>query len=123
MVDFGMTPQEFHDTLLEKRFHLRRAAEPERPFDWPDLDALLHQIEPVEPFFRLFVDGPVPAETYTREAMESGLRRRRLIPDRFTRLMAGGATLVINRMEMFSVEARRLCAEVERFAGYQTTAN
>jgi ribosomal protein L16 Arg81 hydroxylase len=65
----------------------------------------------------------VPAETYTREVMESGLRRRRLIPDRFTRLMTGGATLVINRMEVFSVEARRLCAEVERFAGYQTTAN
>ncbi len=123
MVDFGMTPQAFHDTLLEKKFYLRKAAQPERPFDWSDIDALLHQNEPVEPFFRLFVDGPVPAETYTREVMESGLRRRRLIPDRFTRLMAGGATLVINRMEMFSIEARRLCAEVERFAGYQTTAN
>jgi ribosomal protein L16 Arg81 hydroxylase len=123
MVDFGITPQEFHATLLEKRFYLRKAAHPERPFAWSDIDALLNQIEPVEPFFRLFVDGPVPAETYTREVMESGLRRRRLISDRFTRLMTGGATLVINRMEVFSVEARRLCAEVERFAGYQTTAN
>jgi ribosomal protein L16 Arg81 hydroxylase len=123
MVDFGTTPQDFHATVLEKKFYLRKAAHPERPFAWSDIDALLNQIEPVEPFFRLFVDGPVPAETYTREVMESGLRRRRLIPDRFTRLMAGGATLVINRMEVFSVEARRLCAEVERFAGYQTTAN
>ncbi len=123
MVDFGTTPQEFHDTLLEKTCYLHKAAHPERPFTWSDIDALLNQIEPVEPFFRLFVDGPVPAETYTREVMESGLRRRRLIPDRFTRLMTGGATLVINRMEVFSVEARRLCAEVERFAGYQTTAN
>ena len=123
MVDFGMTPQEFHDTLLEKTFHLRKSAYPAPGLTWPDVDALLHQIEPVEPFFRLFVDGLVPAETYTREVTESGLRRRRLIPDRFTRLMAGGATLVINRMEMFSIEARRLCAEVERFAGYQTTAN
>ena len=123
MVDFGTTPQEFHATALEKRFYLRKAALPERPFAWSDIDALLNQIEPVEPFFRLFVDGPVPAETYTREVMESGLRRRRLIPDRFTRLMAGGATLIINRMEVFSVKARRLCGEVERFAGYQTTAN
>ena len=123
MVDFGTTPQEFHATLLEKTCYLRKAADAERPFTWSDIDALLNHIEPVEPFFRLFVDGPVPAETYTREVMESGLRRRRLIPDRFTRLMAGGATLVINRMEVFSVEARRLCAEVERFAGYQTTAN
>lgn len=123
MVDFGMTSQEFHDTLLEKTCYLHKAAHPERPFTWSDIDALLNQIEPVEPFFRLFVDGPVPAETYSREVMESGLRRRRLIPDRFTRLMAGGATLVINRMEVFSVEARRLCSEVERFAGHQTTAN
>jgi ribosomal protein L16 Arg81 hydroxylase len=123
MVDFGTTPQEFHATLLEKTCYLHKAAHPERPFTWSDIDALLNQIEPVEPFFRLFADGPVPAETYTREVTESGLRRRRLIPDRFTRLMTGGATLVINRMEVFSVEARRLCAEVERFAGYQTTAN
>jgi ribosomal protein L16 Arg81 hydroxylase len=123
MVDFGTTPQEFHATLLEKTFYLRRLAHPARTFAWSDIDALLNQIEPVEPFVRLFVDGPVPAETYTREVMESGLRRRRLIPDRFTRLMNDGATLVINRMEVFSVEARRLCAEVERFAGYQTTAN
>ena len=123
MVDFGMTPQEFHDTLLEKTCHLRKLAHPAPSFTWSDVDALLHQIEPVEPFFRLFVDGPVPAETYTREVMESGLRRRRLIPDRFTRLMAGGATLVLNRMEVFSVKARCLCGEVERFAGYQTTAN
>jgi hypothetical protein len=101
MVDFGTTPREFRDTLLEKRFYLRKAAHPERPFTWSDIDALLNQIEPVEPFFRLFVDGPVPAETYTREVMESGLRRRRLIPDRFTRLMTGGATLVINRMAVF----------------------
>lgn len=123
MVDFGMTPQEFHDTLLEKKFHLRKLAHTAPAFTWSDIDALLSQIEPVEPFFRLFVDGPVPADAYTREVTESGLRRRRLIPDRFTRLMSGGATLVINRMEVFSVEARRLCAEVERFAGYQTTAN
>jgi ribosomal protein L16 Arg81 hydroxylase len=123
MVDFGITPQEFHATALEKTFYLRKAAQPQRPFAWSDIDALLNQIEPVEPFFRLFVEGPVPAETYTREVTESGLRRRRLIPDQFTRLMTGGATLVINRMEVFSVEARRLCAEVERFAGYQTTAN
>ena len=123
MVDFGTTREEFHAAVLEKTVYLRRAAHPERPFAWLDIDALLNQIEPVEPYFRLFVDGPVPAETYTREVMESGLRRRRLIPERFTRLMTGGATLVINRMEVFSVEARRLCAEVERFAGFQTTAN
>ncbi len=123
MVDFGTTPQEFHATLLEKKFHLHKAAFQERPFAWSDIDALLHQIEPVEPFFRLFADGPVPTETYTQEVTESGLRRRRLVKDRFTRLMTGGATLVINRMEVFSVEARRLCVEVERFAGYQTTAN
>jgi ribosomal protein L16 Arg81 hydroxylase len=123
MVDFGTTPQEFHATTLEKKFYLRKAAQQERPFAWSDIDALLNHIEPAEPFFRLFAEGPVPADTYTQEVSESGLRRRRLVKDRFTRLMAGGATLVINRMEMFSLEARRLCAEVERFAAFQTTAN
>jgi ribosomal protein L16 Arg81 hydroxylase len=123
MVDFGTTPGEFHSTLLEKKFHLRRSAQRERLFDWPDIDALVNQIEPVEPYFRLFANGPVPVETCTKEVVESGLRRRRLDKDRFTRLMTGGATLVINRLEVFSVAARRLCGDVERFAGYQTTAN
>jgi ribosomal protein L16 Arg81 hydroxylase len=123
MIDFGMTPQEFHTALLEKKFCLRKAAQPERPFSWADIDALVNQIEPIEPFFQLFADGPVPTDAYTQEVVVSGLRRRRLVKDRFTRLMTGGATLVVNRLEVFSLEAQRLCSEVERFAGYQTTAN
>jgi ribosomal protein L16 Arg81 hydroxylase len=123
MVDFGTTAREFHDTLLEKKFHLRRGAQPERLFTWSDIDALVNQIEPVEPYFQLFANGLVPAKTYTREVVESGLRRRLLDKGEFTRLIAGGATLVINRMEVFSMEARRLCGEIDRFAGYQTTAN
>jgi ribosomal protein L16 Arg81 hydroxylase len=123
MVDFGTTPQEFHRDLLEKTCYLHKAAQQDHPFTWSGIDALVHQIEPVEPFFQLFGEGPVPSDAYTQEVAMSGLRRRRLVKDRFTRLMTGGATLVINRMEMFSLEARRLCDEVERFAGYQTTAN
>jgi ribosomal protein L16 Arg81 hydroxylase len=123
MLDFGTTSQEFRASVLEKKFYLRKAAQRERPFAWSDIDALMTQIEPVEPYFRLFADGPVATETFTQDVTESGLRRRRLVKDRFMRLMSGGATLVINRLEAFSAAARRLCAEVERFAGYQTTAN
>lgn len=123
MIDFGTTPQEFHKTLLEKKPFLRKTAHAERPYSWAAIDELVNQIEPVEPFFQLFADGPVPTDAYTQEVVVSGLRRRKLAKERFSRLISGGATLVINRLEVFSLAAQRLCTEVEKFAGYQTTAN
>ncbi|MDR3415112.1 MAG: cupin domain-containing protein [Nevskia sp.] len=123
MIDFGTTSQRFYADLFEKSVHLRKGAFLQRPYTWPDLDLLLEQMEPAEPFFRLFGKGPLPPDTYSEEVQELGLRRRRLIRSRFDALLAEGATLVLNRLEVFSPPSRRLCAEVGRFTGQQTTAN
>ena len=121
MIDFGVSPEEFRAQLLDQRPQLfKRAVEPGQ-FSWADLNQLLFLIEPSEALFKLFAgDGVVPLEHYSEEVVELGLQRRRLHKERFSRLMAGGATLVLNRLELSSPQARRLADAVGRYTG-QTT--
>ena len=123
LIDFGMSPQQFREGLLEKNTHLFRGALLERTFGWPDLDQVLNVMEPSQPMFQIFKDGLVPEEVYTEPAVELGLQHRRLNKDRFAQVMNAGATVVLNRMESFSVIARRLCLEASRFTGHQTIGN
>jgi ribosomal protein L16 Arg81 hydroxylase len=51
------------------------------------------------------------------------MRRRRLNKVRFYGHLNAGATLVLNRFELLSVAAQRLCAAVSRFAGQPATSN
>ena len=123
VIDFGMTAQQFRDRLLEKNTHLFAGALLERNFGWPDLDHVLNVMEPIQPMLQIFKDGMVPEEVYTEPAIELGLQHRRLNKDSLAKLMRTGATAVINRMEIASVAARRLCLEVSRFSGHQTIGN
>jgi ribosomal protein L16 Arg81 hydroxylase len=120
MIDFGMTAKDFREKLLEQRPHLLKGALVEPGFSWPDLNALLFLIEPTESLFKLFSDGLVPAENFSREVVELGLQRRRLDKERFYRYIANGATLVLDRLELSSQVARRYSDEISRFTG-QTT--
>jgi ribosomal protein L16 Arg81 hydroxylase len=122
-IDFGLTPQEFRERHLEKTCYARKAALRVPAFTWADLDDILYQVEPTAPALQLFHEGLIPEEVYTEPAFELGLRRRRLNPSRFYAQMAGGATLVMNRVEAHSARLRRLCAEVARFMGHQTLGN
>ena len=122
-IDFGLTPQQFRERFLEKACYSRRTALRTPVFTWADLDDILYQVEPVAPALQLFHGGVVPEEVYTEPAFETGLRRRRLNPGRFYAHMAGGATLVLNRVETHSAKLRRLCSEVAGFFGHQTLGN
>lgn len=122
-IDFGTTPQDFRAGIFEQKIHHRRAALLEPAFAWADLDTLLHQIEPDERCLQLFNGGLIPQERYTEFAQELGLRRRRLNKERFHDELRGGATLVVNRLESYSLAARRLCREVARFAGHPSIGN
>ena len=123
MIDFGITPQRFQAECFEKKLHRHSGAFTERPVSWSDLDALLEQIEPAEPYFRLYRNGPVASDAYSEEIVDLGLRRRRLNKERFATVMRGGATLVLNRMELFCAAARPLCAAVAQFTNQPTTGN
>jgi ribosomal protein L16 Arg81 hydroxylase len=123
MIDFGMTSADFRGKYFERNPHLFRQALGERPFAWPDLDTLLQQNEPTPQGLQLFNRGLIGDETYTEDCSGFGLRRRRLNKVRFYGHLNAGATLVINRFELQSVAAQRLCAEVARFAAQPATSN
>ncbi|MDB5987257.1 MAG: hypothetical protein JWR16_2310 [Nevskia sp.] len=123
MIDFGIPAQDFREHLLEQRAHLYKSALQARPFKWSDLNTLLYQIEPVEPLFQLFSNGLVPADNFSEEVVELGTRRRRLHKDRFYKYMSSGATLVINRLELFAPAARHLADEISRYTGHTATGN
>ncbi|HEY5667208.1 MAG TPA: cupin domain-containing protein [Gammaproteobacteria bacterium] len=123
MIDFDLAPAEFHAEVSEQKPHLFRGALKERPIAWSDVDEMLHVIDPGLPIMRMFHNGPVPDNAYTEEDSGIGRARRKLSKARFYELLGGGATLQINWLEQHMVAAKRLCLEVARYAGTQTSCN
>jgi ribosomal protein L16 Arg81 hydroxylase len=123
MINFGLTPGDFRAMYFEQKPHHFRGALAERPVTWSDVDRLLYALEPGRPLMRMFHHGRVPEQAYTEETAEVGRSRRRLNKAKFYEYMRNGATLQINWLEQHSVAAKRLCLEVGRFAGTQTSSN
>lgn len=123
MIDFAISRAAFRERYFEKAPHVFRGALRERPLAWSDLDAVLQFNEPTAQGLRLFNRGLVPEHDYTEDCSAFGLQRRRLNKVRFYGQLNAGATLVINRFELHSLPAQRLCNEVARFASQQTTSN
>jgi ribosomal protein L16 Arg81 hydroxylase len=123
VIDFGLSPRAFRDRFFEKEPHHFPGALTGRPFTWSSIDRLLHVIDPTAPTMRMFHHGQLPEQAYTDEFVEVGKPRRRLNKPKFYEYLQGGATLQINWLERHSVEAKRLCLEVGRFAGAQTSGN
>ena len=122
-MDFGLNSREFHEQHFERAPHVFRQAMQERPFGWPDLDAVLHHNEPTPQGLHLFNRGLIPDDAYTEDCSAFGLRRRRLNKVRFYGYLNAGATLVINRFELLSAAAQRLCAQVAVFASQPASSN
>lgn len=123
MIDFNLTPNEFREKIFEKEPRLWKGALHGEPFSWAELDAALHQVEPVPPVFQLYDGGTVPEDQYADVVGELGAPRRRLNKRRFYARLRGGATLVVNRFENYSLRALALCNEVHGFSGWRTAGN
>jgi ribosomal protein L16 Arg81 hydroxylase len=123
MIDFSLTPGDFNATYFEQKPYHFHGALASRPFAWSDIDQLLHVLDPRVPAMRMFHHGQVPEQAYTEDFVEVGKTRRRLDKVKFYEYMGNGATLVMNWLELHSVAAKRLCLEVGRFAGTQTSSN
>jgi ribosomal protein L16 Arg81 hydroxylase len=123
MIEFDLTPADFQAQISEKKPRLMPGALKDRPVAWSDIDEMLHVIDPGLPIMRMFHNGPIPDNAYTEEDAGIGRARRKLNKARFYELMGGGATLQINWLEQHLIAAKRLCLEVARYAGTQTSCN
>jgi len=123
MIDFGLSTEAFRSEWFEKKLRLQKGAAPDARIQWRDLDELLERIEPRDALLKLVGRGPIPVDAYSEETLEMGLRRRRLNKIRFYSYIRSGAALVIDRAEIHSALARRLCDVVGRFACMRTSSN
>jgi ribosomal protein L16 Arg81 hydroxylase len=123
MLDFPISAADFRAQYFERVPFLSKAVARTRSWELRDLDRLLDLIEPDERTLQLFNRGLVPQRSYASEGVELGQARRRLQKPAVYSQLRAGATLVINRIEGHSLECRRLCAHVGRFAGLATTSN
>jgi ribosomal protein L16 Arg81 hydroxylase len=123
MIDLDLTPGDFRAQYFEQRPRHFPGGLTARPIAWPDIDQLLHFVDPRAPSVRMFHHGQLPEHAYTEEFTEIGRSRRRLNKVKFYEYMGNGATLQINWLEQHLVAAKRLCLEIGRFAGAQTSGN
>ena len=123
MINFDLTPEKFRSEYFETKPFRIPGALAERPVAWSDIDRLLHTMDPKEPAIRMFQHGQLPQQAYVEEFSEAGQLRQRLNKAKFYEFMGQGATLQINWLERYLIEAKRLCLEVGRFAGAQTSGN
>jgi hypothetical protein len=123
MIGFGLTAGEFRERYAEREPYFRPRVLGGAPFEWAELDAALHRVEPTAPIVQLFNGGPLAEERYTDVVLELGAPRRRLAKRRFYAELKAGATLVVNGFEHYSPTALRLCAEVGRFCSAPIAGN
>lgn len=123
MLDFPLSPADFRAHYFERAPLLLKDIARRRSWEMRDVDHLLDLIEPDDRTLQLFNQGLVPQRSYASDGVELGQPRRRLDKPAFYAQLRAGATLVVNRIEAHSVECRRLCADVSRFAGLPTTSN
>lgn len=123
MIDFGLSSKEFAQQYLDKRPYVHNAALASSDLNWAAVDQVLAFAETDSTAFQLFLNGQLPPQAYSEDSMEFGRRVTRVNKHRFYELLQRGATLVINQIEKYSLEARKLGIAVSRFAGMQTTSN
>lgn len=123
MLKLNIDRNSFRQNYFEKNILLFENALNDFGFNMNSIDEFLYCVDARPPFVRLFQNGQVPEAQFIEEVSEIGLTRPRICKTKLYRYLTDGATLVLNRMEVRSVQIKRLCMEVRRFLGEQTVAN
>lgn len=124
MIELGMSDAAFRAGRLEQACLHRRAALQVPVPSWPDIDTLLHAVEPQAPYVQVFHRArPLDPALYLEERVHPGLPRRQLDRGRLYGCLLGGAALVLNRVENFLPLASRLCRDIAERMQCPASAN
>lgn len=123
MIDFGISRSGFQDEYYERKPYLRRNCFDPSPFGWSTIDSALDMQDPTRELLKVLHNGRVEPSEYVEEYVDVGIRRRRIRKERLYSMVAAGATIVINRIELVSPQVRQVCMDVGKFIGAQTTSN
>lgn len=122
-IEFGLNSIEFHRDFFEKHPFLRKASFDPTNHGWHLIDTALSHQDPGREMLKVVKGDRIEPEHYVEEFMDIGIRRRRIRKDKLYELIAEGATIVLNRIELVSEPVRDICMQVGRLAGAQTAAN
>lgn len=124
LIDFRYPYEEFKSGYFEKKPLLLEGAftPPEQPIRI--IDDALDVVDPDETYLKVLknaerIDQRLLIEEYT----DIGIRRRRLRKDALYRCLADDASLVLNRIDLYSQAVSDICLQVSRFARAQASAN
>lgn len=123
MIDFGIERNLFLTQYFEQRPLFRPSAFDPTPYDWSLVDRALDLQDTSREMLKVVSRQRVEPEFYVEEFVDIGLKRRRIRKDRLYGLMASGATVVLNRIELVSPQAREICLTLGRYLGALTAAN
>jgi ribosomal protein L16 Arg81 hydroxylase len=121
-INFGLTKEQFEYEYDEKKPYLRKRAL-ESVFTIFDLERILYLIDPATPFMKMRHGQEIEKSTYIEEVYRAGRPVTRLHRRKFNNLMDAGATLILNNIEIYSLDLKMLCNQVSRLIGQEVKAN
>lgn len=123
LIHFGIDRTQFFDTHYQNQWWLKRQVLSENCLSWKHIDRALYAMENANTRIKLFKDGPVDPGCYTEPYWELGEQRARIVKDVLYRYLTDGATLVLNKLQLYLPEINDYCLEVAQFVGEKTNAN
>ena len=124
LIDFRHTFESFRNDFFEKRpLYLQNCfIPPEQPIKI--IENALNIVDPAEAYLKVLKNAKrIEQSLLTEEYVDIGIRRRRIRKDVLYRYLADDASLVLNRIDLYSPVVSEICMQVSRFAHAQASAN
>lgn len=124
LIDFKCDYEEYKSGYFEKKpLLIRNSFKP--PTDAIKvIDDALCVVDPSESYLKVLKNASrVDQNLLTEEYTDIGVRRRRIRRDALYRYLADDASLVLNRIDLYSPAVSDICLQVSRFARAQASAN
>lgn len=123
MLNFEISKDFFRNEFFEKKPFVSRNCFDSSDFGWMTIDEALDLQDPTWDLLKVLHNGRVEPAAYVEEYIDIGIKVRRIRKDRLYDMISKGATIVLNRIELVSPAVRKMCIEIGRFVGAQTTSN
>ena len=122
-LDMGISPDDFFRDYFERNFYVRDKALDADLLTLTDIERLLYGADPCDAAVRLFMKGAVPLNEYAQLYNDVDGPKYRFIAESIQRLLAEGATMVMNRVDRKFSSVGTLCDQIAEFIGERTVAN
>ena len=124
LIDFRCGYEDFKSDFFEKKPLLIKGAFIPPDFPLAIIEDALAVVDPSEAYLKVLKNAVrVDQSLLTEEYIDLGIRRRRIRKDALYKNLEDDASLVLNRIDLYSSIVSDICLQVSRFAKAQASAN